>query len=124
MSKNNEIKAGMTIPQARGACARELRELRGYTVIDYELTEQRYGRKDGQTVNPDAKDGSEKLGKYCAVCPVWEELGECSLKAFLQELAADQRAKFELVNPGGPGNLTDDIHDLDTWYDSGWHGKK
>jgi len=89
----NEFYEDVEIPKARSACARELRELKGYMAIDYELTEERYGRIDGT-----------KIGEDCKLCPVLRDLGECSLRILFHELANSHRIKYELSRGGNNRN--------------------
>src|SRR4051812_32823723 len=108
---NYRITPEMTTPQAMAACAREFRELNGFVAIDYEQTEKRYGRADGQPIEQtsnrhhsadvQAQENPENiLGTYCVKCPVLSELGQCAVRERLQGLAAEHRAKFELAAPG------------------------
>ena len=127
MSKSNEITSSMTTPQALAVCARELRELKGFTAVDYEEMEERYGRLDGKPIDqeanpyPEHAETEDLLGEFCAKCPVLKELGECSIRPQLQQLAAEQRATYELATGGGPGNLNSGhLGGIDGWYDSGW----
>ena len=79
MSKSGE---NMEIPKIMATCAKDLRELKGYMAIDYELTEARYGRID-----------ESEIGVYCEECPVLRDLGECSLRTMFQNLSHDHRIK-------------------------------
>ncbi len=85
----NEFYEDMEISRARADCAKELRELKGYMAIDYELTEERYGRIDGT-----------RIGEDCKLCPILRDLGECSLRTMFQELANSHRIKYEISRGG------------------------
>ena len=85
----SEFSENMEIPKIMATCAKDLRELKGYMAIDYELTDDRYGRLD-----------KTKIGVYCESCPVLRDLGGCSLRIMFQKLSHDQRIKYETDRSG------------------------